>query len=102
MNKCELYEYLAEQTRIAVYNQSICDNITKTLYFEGQKNGYELLSCKLQRAKGLKDFVEFAIELNKTDSNLLICRGIAEASGFVIHWLKCIIPEEKYHKFGLY
>lgn len=101
MCKYELYEYLTEQVRIANYNKSICDNASDIIYFEGQKNGYELLICKLRRAKNLKDFIEFAIELNKTVSNLLICRGIAEASGFVIHWLKCKIPEESYHKFGL-
>lgn len=102
MRKSELYEYLSEQIKIADYNKSICDNTVKILYFEGQKNGYDLLYSKLKRTKGLKDFVEFAIELNKTDSNLLIARGIAEASGFVIHWLKCKIPENLYLKYGLY
>ena len=72
-----------------------------TLFFEGEKVAYEILLSKLQRATSLKDFVKFAIELSKISSNLLICRGIAESSDFVIQWLKYKIPEERYHEFGL-
>lgn len=102
MSKNDLYSFLTEQMRIADYNKSVCEVPSKYFIFEGEKVAYEILLSKLQRASNLKEFAEFAIELSKISSNLLIARGIAVASGYVIYWLKCKIPEEKYNKFGLY
>lgn len=102
MSKNDLYSFLTEQMRIADYNKSVCDVPSKYFIFEGEKVAYEILLSKLQTASCLKDFVKFAIDLNQISSNLIICRGIAEASGFVIHWLKCKIPERLYLKYGLY
>lgn len=101
MSKNDIYSFLTEQMRIADYNKSVCEEPSKYFIFEGEKVAYEILLSKLQRASGLKDFVKFTMELSKISSNLLIARGIAVASGYVIYWLKCNIPEERYHKFGL-
>ena len=102
MIKNDLYSFLTEQMRIADYNKSVCEEPSKYFIFEGEKVAYEMLLSKLQTTISLKDFVKNGIDLSQISSNLIICRGIAVASGFVISYLKGKIPEKLYLKYGLY
>lgn len=101
MTKYDLFNFMLEQQRRVDYNKNCTDNAIDIMFLEGQKNGYEIMCCKMQRSSNLKEFVKFAYDLKRADSNLLIARGISHSADIVIEWIKKQVPERLYSKFAL-